>query len=349
MKRRYDSEYDDMYQAANGTYYIRYWSPSLGRVIEPSLKTKIRSKAVKERKRRLEAIGEEKDKTAVGYKKFSQVIKAFQAQIVWESVNTEKAANNQLNNHLLPYFGGFDPEAVTNESWRKYAMLRREKTPKCSLFNAQKYLSKVINWAFENRIIKKKFVPDDFDKGRKSPGVVVTEVQFKAIYGHLNQDWKDIALMAWEMAFRVNEIKKLEWSRVNFNTGQILLEAEHTKTRRARAPVMTGSIREMLMRRSKSMVSRWVFPGKPVTEPFSYSDQAWQLAKSKAKVICRFHDLRHTWLSTMFKKTNRYAEICEYAGLSLDEALKTYVKFTVDDMSDISRIAGEAWGTFQNV
>jgi integrase len=361
-KRRWDSEFKDMYQTPNDIWYVRYWSPKLGREIEKSLRTTIKIKAVKARKKLLEDIGEEKDKYAVGYKKFSQVIAAFKADAVWEAEATEKTALNQLDNHILPWFGNYDPDRLDNSLWRKYADERRKKDPDCSLHNARKYLWKVCNWAFEKRIVKKKFTPDDFDGERKSPGIALSDEQFLSIRARLNQDWRDLADIVWSMGFRVSEIKQLEWSRVDFVTGEITLEAEHTKTRKARKPVMTQKVREILLRRkstqeSSGLSTLWVFPGKNPKHAFSKSDRAWQLAKDKAGVECRFHDLRHTWLTRAFKATNRYAEICEYAGLSLEEALETYVKFNRDDMAAVahavsnsfSKVTGEIRGKNLNV
>jgi len=335
-KRRWDKEEKDMYQMPNGVWYLRYYSPKLKRQIEMSLKTDRRPKALKNKKRILEDIGDQKTSDAVGYKRFRDVVAAFQADIVWESANTKKTAENQIKNHLLPWFGNYDPDRIDNLLWRKYAAERRQEDPECSLLNARKYLWKISNWAYQKRIIKNKFVPDDFDEHRKSPGRIVTREDLDKIQKHLNQDWRDLSEMAFQMAFRVGELKGLSWDRVNFETGEITLEAIHTKNRLARKPVMTSKAKEIMKRRFVAKESKWVFPGIPKTEPFSTSDRAWQLAKVTAGVECRFHDLRHTWLTSAFKNSNRYAEICQFAGLSLEEALKTYVKFSTEDMAIIA-------------
>lgn len=335
-KRKWDKEEKDMYQMPNGVWYLRYYSPKLKRQIEMSLKTDKRPKALKNKKKILEDIGEQKTSDAVGYKRFRDVVAAFQADIVWESANTKKTANNQIKKHLLPWFGGYDPDRIDNLLWRKYAAERKAENPSCSLLNARKYLWKICNWAYQKRIIKNKFVPDDFDEHRKSPGRIVTRQELSKIQAHLNQDWRDLSELSFQMAFRVGELKNLSWDRVNFATGEITLEAEHTKNRYARKPVMTAKAREIFQRRFENKVSKWVFAGIPKTEPFSTSDRAWQLGKSSAGITCRFHDLRHSWLTSAFKNSNRYAEICQFAGLSLEEALKTYVKFSTQDMAIIA-------------
>jgi integrase len=325
-----------MYRTPNGILYVRYYSPKLKRQIELSLKTDKFEKAKKIRKKILENIGEQKTNETVGYKRFRDVVAAFRTEVVWDTPITKRTAMNQIDKHILPWFGGYDPDRIDNLLWRRYAQERRESDPSCSLLNARKYLWKICNWAHQKRIIKNKFVPDDFEVHRKSPGRIVTREQLNEIQSHLNQDWVDLSELAFQMAFRIGELKNLEWDRVNFKTGEISLEAKHTKNRMARKPVMTESARSILERRYKFKTSDFVFPNGEGDGPFSKSDLEWQKAKSAAAITCRFHDLRHTWLTSAFKNSNRYAEICQYAGLALGEAIKTYVKFSSEDMAIVA-------------
>jgi integrase len=338
-KRNWDLEFKDMYRMGNGTYYLRYWSAKLGRDIEKSLKTDVKARALKERKRILENLDQEKDKTAIKYKKFKQVVAAYLLERSWDSRATELVELNQINKHLLPSFGNYDPDQVNNNLWRKYAQTRRETDPNCSLHNARKYLAKILNWANFEKITKKKVVLDDFDTNRKSISVELSSSEFLAIWKNLNQDWQDISEIGWEMGCRVGEIKALSWERVNFKSGELIFEAEDTKNDFARRPVMTDRVREILLRRKELARGPYVFasPHDPLRH-FSKSDQAWQVAKRKAQVKCRFHDLRHTWLRRAFRVSNRYAEICAYAGLSLKKALETYIQFSQADMTAISQI-----------
>lgn len=345
MKRIYDKEYKELFQTENGIYYFRYWSPSLGRELEASLKTTDRREALKERKRRLESVRDEKTKDALEYKTFSQVIDAFWNDTVWDAPKTEYTAKNQLFNHIKPWFGNYDPEKITNNLWRRYALQRRTRDPECSLFNARKYLWKVVNWAFDKRIIRGKFVPDDFDEGRESPGIVLSDLEFHKVFRLLNQSWQDIASFGWGMGMRVGEIKAMRWEWIDEKTHELNLPAWVTKTRRPRSPVVPDHLYKVLERRLRDqemskLASEFVFPS-PVDpkKHFSKGDQAWQRAKRNAGVECRFHDLRHTWLTRAFKTSNRYAEICEYAGLTLEEAIETYVEFTDEDMRKIAEMS----------
>ena len=343
--RIWDEKYPDLYKRESGNYYLRYWSPKLKRTLEESLRTNEYWRAEKARKKILENLQDQKTNEAKGYKTWRSVAEAFKSETVWDSEGTRKSAMNQINKHLGPWFGMYNPDKIDDNLWKKYANERRDEVPGCSLLNARKYLWKVQNWAFDKGIVKKKFIPTDFEAGRKSPGVIVTRAQLDKIQKYLPLDYKDLSEIAFEMAFRIGELKNLEWDRVNFKTDEIILEAKHTKTRRGRKPVMTAKVKEILSRRLKDSKGPYVFPmPTDSNRPLHNKDAPWQLAKKSAGIKCRFHDLRHTWLTSAFKASNRYAEICEYAGLSLDEALDTYVKFNTDDM----RAIAVSVGTFEN-
>jgi integrase len=337
--------FDDVVMYRNGDFYLTYWSPKLERNLESPLGTNVIAKIAKLRKRYLESLGEQKSKEALSFKTWRDVAEGFKEEAVWKSENTKRTALNQIDKHLIPYFGGYDPEEINDNKWQKYGQGRREKAPKCSLLNAMKYFWAIQNWAHEKGIVKTKFTPFDFDANRKSPGVLVSREQLNSIQAHLAADvvwgslWIDLSEMAWEMAFRRGELSKLEWDRVNLETGEITLELEHTKTRRGRKPVMTRKARSIMERRFEARQGPYVFPmATNPKRPLHDKDKPWQDAKRKAGVKCRFHDLRHTWLTNAFKASNKYAEICEYAGLTLDEALKTYVKFGISEMQSVASI-----------
>jgi integrase len=351
-KRSADKEFKDLVQYPNGTYYLRYWSTKLQRIVEKSLQTDVRAKALRLRKSHIENVGEEFSKEAVQFKTFRHVVKAFLSERIWKAQSTKLSAMNQFENHLLPFFGDYAPGRIDNGLWARFVEERRTDLPGASTANANKYLTMVLTWAHRKGVVKESPSFENFDKGRKSPGRVIQELEYRAIWKHLPPMWQDIADIAWHMAMRLGEIKGLEWSRVNLTTGDITLLPENVKTRKGRKPVAPPQVLDILLRRRKEVGdSPWVFPSpRDPTKPMSTKDEPWQDAKVEAGIKCRFHDLRHTWLTKAFKATNKYAEVCAYAGLSLDMALKIYVKFDHTDMRAISDLqVGKFGEPSQNV
>lgn len=338
-KRRWDEKLDDTYQAPNDTYYLRYWSPKLGREIEMSLKTKDWAKAKKQRKKILENLDEEKDKYAVRYKKFRKLREAFINVKVWESKATELVGVNQLKNYLT-WFDNYDPARVNNTLWLQYGKERREKEPTCSLYNARKYLQAILNFGHSEGILKKKIKLDNLDKNREKIAQVLSESTYMTLVNEAPRDERHRIELSYEMAMRIDEIRALRWDRINLKTGEINFGKKHSKNRTERRPVCTPRALEILRERKEIVGdSPWVFP-RPTdsTMRMTKSDKEWQKLKARVGVKCRFHDIRHTALTNLFRNSNKYAQICWSAGLDLETAIDNYIEFSFEDMVEISNI-----------
>lgn len=348
MQRKWDSEHKDLYiNEASGIYYVRYWSPKLGREIEKSLRTKIRAQAIRNRKALLEEIPFMRDRQSLKYKNFNQVIDMWREQKTPRAKATETIIELQLRLYIRPYFGEYAPERVDNALWSKFVNKKREERDSFASFNTKKYLTNILNFAHDQGIIRKRVLLEDMDKDRESVGRLILNEEIELLLKHARNDFiRDMITISVEMAMRWSEIRLLTWDRINFKTGVITLRKQDTKTRRARYPVMTKAVQTLLKNRKANARGPWVFPSPDNhNEVISKSDEKWQQTKVDAGVDCRFHDIRHTALTRLFKATSQYANICEYAGLSVKEALKTYVKFTHDDMRAIAELSGETRGT----
>jgi integrase len=138
------------------------------------------------------------------------------------------------------------------------------------------------------------------------------------------------------MGMRVGEIMTLEWTQVDFGRRTIYLPAEKTKIRKERTFGISDICLDLLIRLHQNTKGSAVFPSPTdpnKTQGRDGNKKAWANCKRLAGIPkeYRFHWLRHTFLTRVFKKSVNPALICEYAGLSLEEASKTYLHFTVDD------------------
>lgn len=353
----------------NGIYYFSFWSLKLGRMVQKSLKTTERNVALKERSKKLESLGDERPGVQKSYKRMSGVFAEFKRVRVFKPSKRKCSGarfvcHNQIDRHLNPFFGDYSPSAITSDLFNKFIAEKRAAQPNWSGYNACKYMTAVMNWAHSKGLIKQKISFENPDGERADVGQEIDPVEFERLLQYLSPTYRDIALLSWDMGFRVMEAKGLTWNPkihadpsvqaglVDFKTNQILFEKKDTKNRKARSPVMTKRVRHILeRRRAQTKGSPWVFPSpQDPAERISVGDGQWQDAKKKAGVSFRFHDIRHTTATRLFKATNRYAEICEFLGMDLEEALDTYVRFDIKDMAQIalasetSTFTGENWG-----
>lgn len=224
-------------------------------------------------------------------------------------------------------------EAATESEWLRYVQNSRTSRPKRKFFNDRKYLSMFFHWCHREGFLEKLPRLPDVDPEIKA-GKVYTQSEIDALLFHANIDLSLQITMAITMGMRLGEILSLEWSQVNFETGVVHLPAAKTKIRKERSFVASPEVLGLLESRQARSNSAWVFPSP--SDPKKCvgkggNKSSWTLCRAKAKVKGRFHDLRHTFLTRAFKTAVNPALICHYAGVSLEEAERTYLHFSVDD------------------
>ena len=312
--------------------WVRFHRSGKGR-LEESLKTSHLGEARDKRDTRIsEFLGERprgKREVFLVEDKFTEFIELKKGK----SPRTCESIKNQWDNHLKEYFGGMLLEDVTETEWMTYVNKKRETLPDRKFFNDRKWLSMFLNWLHRAGLIEKLPKLDDVDP-ELNAGKVFSKDEIKALLTHSTHDLRIQIYMAVTMGMRKGEIFSLEWSQVDFAKKTIFLPAAKTKIRKARTFALSPLCFDLLSARKEGSTSPWVFPSlssddKPLGR--HGNSTAWNTARQKAKVSGRFHDLRHTFLTHAFKESVNPALICHYAGLSLDEAQRTYLHFTVDD------------------
>jgi integrase len=115
---------------------------------------------------------------------------------------------------------------------------------------------------------------------------------------------------------RKNEIRKLQWSDVDFEAG--VLRFLKTKTHVPRSVPLLGEARTLLeaLAQHRRPEVLWVFPSsrKEDIQPL-FIDYAWTEAVKKAGIApCRFHDLRHSFASYMAMSGASLRDLAEVLG-----------------------------------
>lgn len=259
--------------------------------------------------------------------------------------------------HLIPWLNVNCPYGADFDStvWEKYKTDKRLENPSVALFNHWKFFVMFSKHAFEQGILKKRYKLE-FDEKRedfRERGMVIPDEHLKLLLWSANSFWSDRIMIQRFTGMRPGEVRNLRIDRVDLATGVIRLEAEETKTRSARSfKVTSPTVLAILKARAqKAQGSVYFFPsrGNP-NQPLGRCLAGWEnalaaanraLAKAGRPPMPAYtpHDLRHTFLSQMFKTASNPALICYYAGLSIEEAQKTYLHFTAEDTHGIADAA----------
>lgn len=261
-----------------------------------------------------------------------------------KSKATYDSIRNQWDNHLKEFFAHYLLDEITESSWLRYVAKKRINHPDRKFFNDRKYLSMFLHWLHREGQINK--IPKLPNVDPKIPeGKVYSGEQIKAL---LQRSTKDLGLqirMALTMGMRIGEIMSLEWDQIDFKRRTIYLPAHKTKIRKERTFGISAECVEELLARFEERPGSAIFgaPGEPnKCQGRQGNKRTWASCKRLAGVPkeFRFHWLRHTFLTHAFKKSINPALICIYAGLSLEEAQKTYLHFTVEDTRPVSSLVG---------
>lgn len=322
--------------------WVRFYRAGKGR-LEESLKTTILSDARIERDKRIaEFLGQKprfQGKGILVEDKFED----FLATKKTKSPNTFKMYNNEWKNHLNKAFGHMLVEDVTETEWMKWVTKVRETNPTRKFNNPRATLRGFLRWCVRNNFLSKSPVLENVDPKRNA-GKVFTDEEILRLLSAANDQMNLQIRMGCEMMMRRAEVTELQWYQVDLEKKTIHLPAAKTKIRKARTFGMSANVFKALSRRAllNPGPDDYVFESTEVQgKSFARSSGylAWDDVRKRAGVSGRFHDLRHTGLTKAFKSAKANpALICDYAGLSMVEAQKTYLHFTPEDTRIVARL-----------
>lgn len=275
---------------------------------------------------------------------------------------TYEQIESMMRNHLIPWFNKNCPYAsgVNSTHWDQYKSDFRLAHPTGALFNHWKFFGMFAKACFEKGLIKSK-LRLDFDEKRedfRKPGQVIPSEHLNLITRKASRTWRCRIRVQRLAGMRPGEVRCLQKDRVDLQTGIVNLRAEDTKTRMPRSfKLPRRALRALRIAGAVHPDSRFFFPARGLpSQPMDRGLGGWEAAIEAAnKAIERAapagtkpilirtdytpHDIRHTYLTIMFKTGISAARICYAAGLSIEEAQKTYLHFTAEDTVDIAESA----------
>jgi integrase len=252
-------------------------------------------------------------------------------------------------NHLRPMISGLYPDEINEKWWENtYIPFKRENVSTTrKFFNEWKWLSSCLHYMHRNGYIERIPRLENPDPAR-ADGLNLDDSEIDALYANASDDLKLQIDLGFKHFMRRSEVLLLPYSEINFRLGIIELPESRTKTKKPRTIPLNPETLAKLKARKAINASPFVFPNPIDTKrPIGRTGNAtaWNGAISRANKDrvqinhgATFHDLRHSGLSRAFVATNRYAEICIMAGLSLQEAQRTYLHVKPDQMRFVASL-----------
>jgi integrase len=215
--------------------------------------------------------------------------------------------------HILPYFGKIKAARISESDIDDYILQRKGEGASNATINRELVtIKRAFNLGIQKRIVSDRPHIAMLEEDNVRQGFFERE-QYEAIRKHLPEWVQPVADFAYITGWRKSEILSLQWRQVDFEAGNVRLEAGTTKNREARQFPFTSELRSVLeAQRAKrdalaktGKICPWVFfhysfrrngrpssfNGKQVGE-FKHS---WETACTKAGLPGRImHDFRRT-------------------------------------------------------
>lgn len=348
---------DGLYRADNDIIYFRKYREGKGEIFR-SCKTKDLTIARQRRDEFMSEIWGDKPKV-IKRKTIGELWPVWRdGKAQAKSKGTIDSIDSSFKN-LSSYISDLFPDELTEDFWLTvYIPRKREEVskrtgqsnPKRKFMNERKWTLAFLNHLKRQGVLSRvpKLINPDPERDRAE---VFTEDEFSRLLD--NADWSLMAklVMGRDHFMRRSEVAFLAWDRVDLNQRTIHLRAQDTKIRKPRTFPFNESLGCLFAILKAEQVkagieSPFVFPSPGSPDKSILRDgfnRSWRACKTNAKVSNKkkYHWLRHTGLTLAFKRQRLgAAQICFFAGLSLETAQKTYLHFQTDDLIGIENLAG---------
>ncbi|WP_338618160.1 site-specific integrase [Pigmentiphaga sp. CHJ604] len=152
----------------------------------------------------------------------------------------------------------------------------------------------------------------------------ITQDQATDLIAAVTQDWlRDVVAFALATGARMSEILGLQWSQVNAPERTAWLEADETKSARARSIPLSGDAMAVIRRRlGQHQTHVFTRGGNVINE---VDRRMFQRACEVAGITnFKFHDLRHTWASWHVQRGTPLMVLKELGGWETIEMVQKY-------------------------
>lgn len=256
------------------------------------------------------------------------------------------AAENSNLKHLLPFFGGMLSSDLEAEDVARYQEQRRKEKAAAGTINLEVatlrgILRRLGLWARLQPEVR--MLPERHDVGR----ALTTDEEDRLLrecLASMSRSLYSAVVLALNTGLRLGELTGLRWEQVDFIRRRLTVGKSKTASGEGRAVPLNEAALNALTLQANRFPDRegehFVFPteryhvlekrqgsaawGLDPLKPISDMGQAWDAAKQRTAdpkkrlpaVVCRWHDLRHTFVSRLVEGGTPYPKLAAILGWS---------------------------------
>lgn len=240
--------------------------------------------------------------------------------------------------HLEGYFGpGRKAISIATDRLVKYVAERQAKGAARATINIElALLGRALRLAVDGKLLGKGRLPRlprlKADASRVRQGFLSRE-NMEAVAAQLDGDLADVVRFLFFSAWRVGEVRTLEWRDYDRAEGTIRLRPEHSKNAQGRVLPVVADVAAVIERRMQKR--RLDCPQIFHRDGQRIGDfrKAWHTACDAAGLAGRIvHDLRRSGVRHLINAGNDLHVVMQFSGHKTDSMLKRYHVINVDDL-----------------
>lgn len=255
--------------------------------------------------------------------------KLVSSYLEWANENHKSPERDHVAcKHLLSFFKGNKAENVSLWLVEKYKSHRKSLNKQPETINKELgVLRRMFNLAVEWKLIRENPIAGmKLLKVQTRQFRVLSESEFSKLYNSASEYFKPILLTAYLTGMRRGEIRNLKWKDVNLEKG--FISVTDTKNYEDRVIPISPYLAETLKEIKKNNDNEYVFT-TPIGDNYKSSSswkRAWNSALKDSNIPhCRFHDLRHTFISNLIvNEKEDFATVMALSGHKDIQMLKRY-------------------------
>ena len=265
----------------------------------------------------------------------------------------------RIEKHLKPFFGNRRMTAITTVEVRRFTVTRQAAGASNGEINRElTALKRMFTLATQSgKLLYRPYIPM-LQENNVRQGFFERD-QFESIRDHLPVAFRGVAAFAYATGWRTpSEILPLEWRQVDFNVGEVRLDAGTTKNNEGRVFPFTADLRLVIEEqrqqadrlREKGLIARYVFfhmvemkdgtlgkkSGARITG--SGFNKAWRRAREQAGLPGRIpHDFRRTAVRNLEQAGVPRSVAMKLTGHKTEAVYRRYAIVSAGDLRSAAR------------
>lgn len=277
--------------------------------------------------------------TATGKVTISQICKLVVADYEITKKRSLSDVVYRINKHIDPMVGSKEAKSVGSETFKSYISQRRKAGAEDSTINRElSIIRRGFTLAMRERpplLVTSPHIPKlEEDNVREG---FLEDADYRKVLECMPGQLKALFVCAYHVGMRLGELRKLEWSWVDMEAGEIRIPRKNAKSKKPRTVPIYGDMVEALesqksTRDEKWPACQWVF--HYMGRPIGATPKGWKKAVVKAgfPALLR-HDLRRSAIRNMERAGINRKMAMEISGHRTEAVFRRYDIVSTSDLA----------------